>query len=111
MHKDSLSQCINSKLIPKGLELTLEPTVRNYDQGVIDNWYSKLKYFSLNSMEDVVSFCDKTKQKKTNTKIDQTEVILKQHLGNNEYEEIQKTSKSNQASTKKNPTPMKIQKF
>ena len=46
-----LSQCINSKLVPKGLKLTLEPTIRNYDQNFADNWYSKLKYFSLNLME------------------------------------------------------------
>ena len=51
-------------------------------------------------MEDVVSFCDKT-IKEINTKINQTEGILKQQLGNNVYEEIQKTIKSNEASAKK----------
>ena len=72
LHKDFLFQCINSKLVPKGLEVTLEPTLGNYDQGFIDNWCSKLKYF-----------CDKT-IKETNTKIDQTEGILKQQLRKNE---------------------------
>ena len=60
-------------------------------------------------MEDVVSFCDKA-IKETNIKIDQTKSILKQQLGKNEYEEIQKTIKLNEASTKKNPTSTKIQK-
>ena len=50
-------------------------------------------------MEDVLSFCDKT-IKETNTKINQTEGILKQQLGKNEYEEKQKEIKSNDASTK-----------
>ena len=30
---DFLSRCIQQKLVPKGLELTLEPTIGNYDQG------------------------------------------------------------------------------
>ena len=51
-------------------------------------------------MEDIVSFCDKTNTE-TNTKIDQIEYILKQQLEKSEYDEIQKTIKSNVASTKK----------
>ena len=61
-------------------------------------------------MEDVVSFCEKT-IKETNIKIDQTEGILKQQLGKNEYEEIQNTTKSNEASTKKVLHQRKFGKF
>lgn len=89
---------LTTKFVPKALELTLKPT--NYDQIFIDNWYSKLKDSSLNLMEDVVSFCSKT-SKETNTKIDQIEYILKQQLEKNEYNEIEKAIKSNEASTKK----------
>ena len=46
-----------------------------------------MKRFSFNLIEDVVSFSDKT-IKETNTKPDQTEVILQQH--EDEYEEIEK---------------------
>ena len=62
---------LTTNLFQKGLQVTLEPTTGNYDQSFIDSWYSKLKDFSLNLMDDVVSFCDKT-IKETNTKIDQT---------------------------------------
>ena len=31
-HREFLSQCIESKLIPKGLKLELEPTIGNHDQ-------------------------------------------------------------------------------
>ena len=88
----------------------IEPTIGNYEQSFIDNWYPKLKDFSLNLMEDVVSFCEKT-IKETNIKIDQTEGILKQQLGKNEYEEIQNTTKSNEASTKKVLHQRKFGKF
>ena len=40
--KDVISQCIKSKLVPKRLELTLEPKIKNYDQDLIDSWYSNL---------------------------------------------------------------------
>ena len=59
LHKDFLSQCINNKLVPKGLELTLEPTIRNFDQRFIDNWCSELKDISLNLIEDIVSLFNK----------------------------------------------------
>ena len=108
--KDFLSQCINRKLVPKGLELTLEPTIGNYNKSFIDNCYSKLIFFSLNLMKDLASFCGKT-IKETKTKIDQTENILKQQLGKNEFEELQKTIKSSEASTKKILHQRKFRKF
>ena len=78
-HKDLISQSIKSKLVPNGLELTLEPTIGNYDQDFIDNWYSNLKDFSLDLMEQIVSFCDKTIEE-TAIKISSAESILKQQL-------------------------------
>ena len=58
-HKYFVSQCIKSKLVLKGLELTIEPTaIRNDDQDFIDNRYLRLKDFSLVLMEQTVS-CEK----------------------------------------------------
>ena len=36
-HKDFLFRCIQGKLVPKGLELTLEPTIGYYCQQLINN--------------------------------------------------------------------------
>ena len=69
-----------------------------------------LKDFSLNLVEDAVSFCNKT-IKETNINIDQTEGIIKQQLRKNEYEEILKTVKANEASTKKILLQRKFKKF
>ena len=46
-HKDFLLQCIREKIIPKELKLMFEPTIVNHNQEFLDNWYSKLKQFSL----------------------------------------------------------------
>ena len=54
----------------------LEPTIRNHDQHFLDNWYSKLKQFSLSLMKDIVQFCDKTINA-TTTEISTTETSLK----------------------------------
>ena len=49
-----LTRCIENKLTPKGLELSLEPTIGNYDQEFIDNLYSNLKEFYFTLMKDIV---------------------------------------------------------
>ena len=46
-HKEFLTCCVSEELVPKGLEVTLEPTIGNHDQEFLDNWYSKQKQFSL----------------------------------------------------------------
>ena len=41
-HREILSERIESKLIPKGLKLDLEPTIDNHNQEFLDTWYSNL---------------------------------------------------------------------
>ena len=58
-HRGFLSQCIESKLIHKGLKLELEPTIGYHDQEYLDTWYSNLQKFCLTLMKGIVKFCDK----------------------------------------------------
>ena len=88
-----------SKKIFKGLELTLEPTIGNYDQKFVDNWYTKIEQLSIILMKDVATFCENTGQKKQNS-INEIEVILKQQLKKDDFEKIQKTITSNETATK-----------
>ena len=37
---------LENKLIAKGLELSFEPTIGNFDQEHNENWYSYLNYFT-----------------------------------------------------------------
>ena len=59
-HEEFLTCCIENKLIPKGLELSLEPTIGNSYQEFIDNWYRNMKEFSFILVKDIVPFCGKT---------------------------------------------------
>ena len=58
-HKDFVSQYIKSKLVPKGLEMTLEATSENYDQYFNTiNWYFNLQ-FSWSSWNKLFHFVTK----------------------------------------------------
>ena len=41
--KEFLTYSIVNKLTPRGLDLSFEPTIGNYDQQSVDKWYSNLK--------------------------------------------------------------------
>ena len=59
-HKDFLARCISKKSIPEGKKHELEPTIRNFDQEFVDEWYSRLKGFLLILMKDITTYCEKT---------------------------------------------------
>ena len=88
-HREFLSQCIESKLIPKGLKLELEATIGNHDQEFLDTWYSNLQEFSLTLMKGIRKSCDKTI-----AHINSTENALKQNMEKEEFREILKTLKN-----------------
>ena len=109
-HKDFLSRCINESLVPKGLELMLEPTIGNHDQNFLDNWYSKLKNFSLTLMGDIVKFCDKTITE-TNVEINKTETSLKASTDQEQFQAIKNEIINNEEAAKKALQQKKFKKF
>ena len=38
-----LSKCVQKKLDAKALEITQKPTIGNFDQDLVNNWYTNLK--------------------------------------------------------------------
>ena len=88
----------------------LEPTIGNHDQNFLDNWYSKLKQFSLSLMKDIVQFCDKTIDA-TATEINTTESSLKSNTNQEQFKAIQSEIKSNEAAARKILQQRKFKKF
>ena len=99
-HREFLSQCIESKLIPKGLKLELEPTIGNHDQEFLDTWYSNLQEFSLTLMKGIVKFCDETISE-TEAYINSIEKALKQNMEKEEFQKIKETISRNKEATKR----------
>ena len=67
------------------MELLLEPTIGNYDQKFIDDWYSNLKEFPLILMKYIANFFGKIIEEMAKG-IDNTQIKLKQNLGKDYYE-------------------------
>ena len=105
-----MSKCIQEKFVPKGLEITLEPTIGNFDQVFVDNWYTDLKQFSIVLLKQIVAYYDKTEQK-TQKNINEAQTILNQQLNKEDYEEIKNTIISNETATKKLLRKRKFKKF
>ena len=101
---------LENKLIPKGLELSLEPNIGNCDQEFIDNWYSNLNDFSFILRKDIVKFLGKTIEE-TAKSIDETQIKLKQNLEKDEYYPIQNTIQINEKATKKTLQQRKFKKY
>ena len=95
-HKDFVSRCIKDHLIPNSFKLELEPNIGNFDQEVIDNWFSKLKDYLFDLMKDTIKFYDKTiadnaKQKiKNKPAIQNDKAILKASMEREDFSEIDK---------------------
>ena len=109
-HSDFLWQYIGEKLIPKRLELMLQPTIGNHNQEFLDNWYSKLKQFSLSLMEDILQFCNKTINI-TTQEIMATESSLKTSTNNNPFQGTKAEIMKNEESSKKILRQRKFKKF
>ena len=109
-HREFLSQCIESKLIPKGLKLELEPTIGNHDQEFLDTWYSNLQEFSLTLMKGIVKFCDETISE-TEAYINSIENALKQNMEKEEFQKIKETISRNEEATKQTLKQRKFKRF
>ena len=109
-HIKFLSKCINEKVVPKGLCIQLEPTIGNFDQNFVNNWYQKLNKFSIELMNDIVNFC-----KETNTSIDTQikakESQIKEKSTDGSYAEIKKAIDTNQENRIKSLEQNKNKKF
>ena len=101
-HKDFLTCCITEKLILKSLKLELGPTIENFDQEFVDQWYSKLKAFSLMLMKDITT---------ENESIKNTETTLRNLTENQEFLSIDKILKTNVEATKRQLQQPKFTKF
>ena len=88
---------MTEEFVLKGLKLELEPTYGNYDQNIIDTWYSKLK-IPLTLMKDITAYCDKPFFKKEDN-IKDTETHLKNITKREEYQSIEETMKNNEANS------------
>ena len=74
------------RLIPKGIETKPEPTIGNFDQDFVDDWYTNLKQISIVLEKQIAAYCDKTEEKTHN----ETKIVLKEKLKKRELRRCKK---------------------
>ena len=97
-----LSKCIKQNLVLKGLEITPEPTIGNFDQDHANNWYVNLKQFSVVLMKQIVTYCE------TKTiPIIGTSILNNSYYLNEKVEYCDKTKQKTQKNINKTKTILK----
>ena len=109
-HIAFLTRCIDEKVIPKGLCIQLEPTIGNFDQEFVKNWYEKLNKFSIELMKDIVGFCKTTKTEVTE-QIKTKEALIQNKSSQEKYNNISNAIKENQELRVRRLTYQKNKKF
>ena len=59
-HQEFLSTCIKEKLIRRGFQIQLDPSIGNHDEAFLNTWYQKINDLSLELMNDTAKYCEQT---------------------------------------------------
>lgn len=87
LHHDTLQKYIDLDLIPKGLQITLNPSFGQDDADFMSNWQSILHQCSLQILELLISFCNK---KVRSTGITLSELHINMEEQSNNPDELDK---------------------
>ena len=58
-HIEFLKECRDTKVIPKGLKIDVEPSIGNYDQEFCAQWFTMLQNFSLTLIDSIIKYSEK----------------------------------------------------
>ena len=95
-HKQFLERCITASVIPKGLQIELEPSIGNHNEEFLAKWNEKLTRFSRELTQDVIEFCGTTVAE-TATLISEAKEDLKQCAAADQVKDINETLEKNQS--------------
>ena len=79
--------------------MILESTIGKHQQIILENWYSKLKVFSLSLMKDILEFCEKTIAE-TTSKISKLETYLKLNRNQEQFKDSKREIQTNKTAAK-----------
>ena len=94
-HQQFLERCLQATVIPKGLQIELEPSIGNHDEEFLAKWNDKLLKFSRELTQDVIEFCGTTVAE-TVAKISDAKEDLKKNANQVQLKDITATLDKNQ---------------
>ena len=86
-HAQVLRKCLEHKIVPKGLQVYVEPSIGNRDDEFLNKWHSRLEEFGRLLTTDVIEFSEKT-IRVTKEEIKNTEIALKSQTDANQYKTL-----------------------
>ena len=83
-HISFLKECKDTKVIPKGLKIDLEPSIGNHDEEFTSLWFRRLEDFSMILISDIINLCERI-ENETTVKIDEELADLKGKMHADDY--------------------------
>ena len=109
-HIGFLKECLQAKIIPKGLRIDLEPLIGNTDEGFCTKWFAKLEEFSFSLMNDIIEHSEKI-ENETEEKIRRDTEDLKTIMDADDLKELAVTMDNLAIQRRKRQSLTKRKKF
>ena len=87
-HISFLKECRDTKVIPKGLRIDVEPSIGNNDEDFCNQWFSRLEEFSITLISDIIAYSEGI-ENATATKINEETKFLEENMNAEDFKEMQ----------------------
>ena len=78
-HIGFLKECRETKVIPKGLKIDIEPSIGNNDEDFCSQWFRRMEDFSMILISDIINYSEKI-ENTTTVKIDEEMAYIKSKM-------------------------------
>lgn len=109
-HISFLKECRDTKVIPKGLRIDVEPSIGNNDEDFCNLWFSRLEEFSITLISDIIAYSEGI-ENTTTTKINEETKFLEENMNAGEFKEIQEILETNATQRRKRLSSTKRKKY
>ena len=109
-HIGFLKECRDTKVIPKGLKIDIEPSIGNNDEQFCTQWFSRLEEFSLTLISDIIAYSEGI-ENSTSIKIDEETTYLKNNMSPDDFKECTDIMDHNATQRRKRLSSTKRKKY
>ena len=109
-HIGFLKECKETRVIPKGLKIDVEPSIGNNDEEFCSQWFAQLEEFSLALITSIINYSEKIENATAN-KIDEETAYLRANMRPNDFKECVDQMDLNSTQRRKRLSASKRKKY
>ena len=109
-HIGFLKECRETKVIPKGLKIDVEPSIGNQDEQFCSKWFARLEEFSITLISDIIEYSESI-ENDTAAKITEETDFLKRNMNPNDFKEVEEIMNTNGIQRRKRLSITKRKKY